>query len=731
MWIGDDDMKAVQCLKILDAGVGLGAAIIARHFSLLGCGLRRVEALNDPFYARYPAYETLHRGSERVDAGTFDAACAEADVIILGGEDYPGFDWHFDAVTVAARNPTAIVLMLHGGMDDRGQAVVANDLLAQARSGLCFEQLKGHPVAWSIPGPTFGMALQGLIAIWAALLVREESGEGQIVRSSLQRGAAMMCMPDRISFEREDDLSLAKIPYDVRQLIYPCADGRYIQFAMQRPGALARVYAVLGIPGEVDPNDTGAKRPDADPRDFFGNFELFSGYVNKMDRLQLLKALWDNQLGADLVLKPGECWDDEQVAINRIIARDDSGTRSTQLPIKFTEVIENTDVSASPRKARSVADKPLAGLRVVSLGTFIAGPYVSRALVDLGADVIKVDAPAGDPNTKVYTAWVVSNSGKRSIVIDLKQDEGLEILHRLCAGADMIYNNFRPGVAERIGVDPESLRHIAPRAVTLECSAYGPRGPKSTYSGLDPIAQAVAGLEVRAGGVGNDPLWLRMPIVDYSTGALGSIALLIARFEHLRSGHAIDAEINLLNTALFLNSELVQLPDGRFVGAPLNGKDQLGCAPFERLYQTLDGWVAIAAINDEMAARLTAALDVTEAIRGADEIQTAIAARLAQEKTLALLELLRENKIWAEEVRYFAGAIDEDPAAARIGLVAAAEHPHYGRIVSTAPLVDFEKSATAPVGIPPSLGEHTRELLTELGYGPDEIDGFYERRIVA
>lgn len=721
-------LQGVRALRVLDLGAGLAAALVANHFIRLGADVRRVARPDDPFGTVYPAYDRLHHGSGRVATADVDVVAAEADVLILGGEDYPGFANPVDVAHFEALSSRLVVLVLDGGIDAAGAPVLAIDLLAQARSGLVFEHYTDRPLAWALPGPTFGQVAQALIAVWAALLVREEDGQGQVVRASLQHGAAMMCMPDRISFERDDAMSLAKIPHDVRQLIFPTSDGSYIQFAMQRPGALARTYAVLGIAGEVDPLDTGAKRPDADPRDFFGDFELFDQYVRGHDRATLLNAFWANSIGADLVMAPGECWDDDQTTANAIIATDDAGYRSVHLPIKFAEAAAAARTVAAVDPVAPDRRMPLAGKRVVSMGTFIAGPYVGRALADLGADVIKVDGPGGDPNTKVYTAWVVSNSTKRSIVVDVKRPEGRAILLRLCEGAAMIYNNFRPGVAERIGMDPATLRQVAPDAVTLECSAYGPSGPKSTFPGLDPISQAVTGIEVRNGGPGNPPIWIRHPVVDYTTGALGSAALLIAAFEHRRTGMSVDAKVNLLDTAHFLMSELVQQPDGSFAGAPAVAAHQLGYGPTERLYRTTDGWIAVAARSPDMAGRFFALFKA-----GADDpaAEARIEQAIAVITSAGALELLAAQDVWACRANRYAGAIDDDAAAVRAGLVAAVDDAHYGRIVSTGPMFKMSRSRLAPVRPAPRLGEHTREVLNELGYSVEEIDDFYATGVVA
>ncbi|MDB5430832.1 MAG: hypothetical protein JWP35_1948 [Caulobacter sp.] len=728
-----DRLPAISQLKVLDLGVGLGAALIGRHFADIGAAVQRLEPSNgDPFHDVYPAYGVLRSGGAAIDQSAFDAAVRAADIIITGGEDYPGLEQPRDAEQIAALNGRAIVLELSGGVDGEGAARPAVDLLAQARSGMCFEQFSDKPLAWALPMPSFAMALQGMVGVWAGLVARERTGEGQIVRTSLQHGAAMVCMPDRIVYERDDTASLSEIPLDVRQLIFECADGGWIQFAMQRPGALARVYGVLGIPGEVDPLDTGAKRPDAPPRDFFGDFDLFASYVRKFTRPDLLQAFWDNGIPADAVLKPGENWDDEQTNINGIIRTGADGVRSVALPIQI-----KAGAKVAPAPLAPLADKtagPLAGVRVVGLGTFIAGPYVGKALADLGADVIKVDGPGGDPNTKVYSAWWCCNTGKRSIVLDIKTPEGREVLRRLCASADIVHNNFRPGVADRLGIGPKDLRREAPNVLTLESSAYGATGPKATLAGLDPILQAISGQEVRAGGAGNPPLWYRTAVVDYTTGSLGSISLLMGLYERSISGTLLDAQVNLLDSSLYLMSELIQTPDGAFIGAPTVDAEQLGLNPAERLYATRDGWLAVAARSPEMAARLAACLGLDLGPRaGWREATTqVIAAAFAKLDTDAALAALADAEVWAEPCLSLQdGAMERDAGAVAAGLTRTFQDPRYGRIVATGALVQLSKTPAPGPGRAPHFGEHTGELLRDLGYSAAQVEDYLGTRTVA
>ena len=183
-------ITSARQIRVLDVGIGLAAALIAKHFSDIGAAVTRIAPIGgDPFRKRYPAYDVLRRDASTAEADAIFMLAAQADVMIVGGESHPGLEWSVDWAACRRENPRLVVINLTGGIDAGGSEQVAVDLLAQARSGLCWEQFTDRPIAWALPGPTFGQVSQALIGAWAALLEREESGLGQTVCVSLQEGA--------------------------------------------------------------------------------------------------------------------------------------------------------------------------------------------------------------------------------------------------------------------------------------------------------------------------------------------------------------------------------------------------------------------------------------------------------------------------------------------------------------------------------------------------------------
>lgn len=718
-------MKSVCSLTVLDLGVGMAAAIAVKLFADLGMRVLRIEPpQGDPFREIYAAYDIWRSAATRIGLERIDEVLATADVCVIGGEDFPGLTWKFDGCGLSARHPRLIVLDLRAYAKGGEEARPAVDLLVQARSGLCFEQFSARPVHFAFPAPTYGAAMQGAMGVGAALLERERSGRGQVVSTSLQQGA-LMFLSVWMTAERSDAAFERNIPKDSRPLIVRCADGKFVHFSTG--AAPKKAFDALGIVEKYEPHSN-----------WFGDVDLIARYCAKYTRAELLAKLAEADLAADLVLAPGECWDHPQTQENGVIARNFAGWRYVGCPMTIhvgeAGAAPRTDSAKEPKLPTDDAP-PLQGLRIVDLGHFVAGPYASKLLAELGADVVKVEPLTGDMMRRAsYPAVFSANRCKRSLCVDAKSDIGHDILQQLSATANAVHHNFRPGVAKRLSLDPDTLRKYRPDIVTLQSSAYGSSGPRVAEPGFDPIMQAFCGHEVRAGGAGNDPLWYRLLVVDYSAGALGAIGLLFGLLEQQRSACPVALEVNLLDTGLFLLSELVRMPSGQFVGAPLTSVDRTGFHPAESLYRTRDGWVAIAARSEGMARRLVASLDLLDQLGARDtwgkRERELIAQALSPRTTAEVIEQLTVSDVWVEPcVRDGWTSLRGNDRSS----VVTVPDEHYGRIECVGSLVAFSRSKlTAPtMASAPQQGQHTRELLLELGYTTAQVSELLQRGIVA
>ncbi|MEM9562739.1 MAG: CoA transferase, partial [Actinomycetota bacterium] len=247
------------------------------------------------------------------------------------------------------------------------------------------------------------------------------------------------------------------------------------------------------------------------------------------------------------------------------------------------EWTDRRQVLAEPTPAAvGGADQPLRGLRVVDLSSFIAGPVVSRHLAMLGAEVIKVEAPTGDPFRGIGPLFLSWNQGKRSIAIDLQTDAGRAELHRLVARADAVIENFRPGVSERLGCDEATLRAVNPDLVFLSSPGYGLDETMADRAAFDPLAQALGGMMAAQGGVGADggePVFLTVPVHDVTTPLIGAFGVVLGWWQRDRSP-AGDGRGQHVRTSLIHSTMVAQAAEfTRYAGRPaheLGGFDHPG-----------------------------------------------------------------------------------------------------------------------------------------------------------
>jgi crotonobetainyl-CoA:carnitine CoA-transferase CaiB-like acyl-CoA transferase len=375
---------------------------------------------------------------------------------------------------------------------------------------------------------------------------------------------------------------------------------------------------------------------------------------------------------------------------------------------------------------------PLDGIRVVDLTSYIAGSYAAMMLADLGADVVKVESLAGDSFRELpgFFGW---NRGKRSVAVDLKSPEGRAIVERLAAQGDVVMENMRPGVADRLGVGWSRLSALNPRLVYCSVTAFGSTGPYADRPGFDPLLQALSGAQALQ-GFGGPPQYIRIAVTDYYAAALGAQAVLAALFVRERTGQGQRVETSLLHASLALQS-------GNFVDYP--GKQHIfRDNPTYRLYQAGDGqWFFLACGNQTFWVKLCAALGLEHL--AADPRFASWMLRLDnREALLPLLEktftsqprahwlrVLAEHDIPAAPVQTLLEFM-EDPAVRHHDLVREYQHPEVGRLRMLGPPLVFADSAMEDPGPPPILGQHTDEVLGALGYAAAAIADLRARGIV-
>jgi crotonobetainyl-CoA:carnitine CoA-transferase CaiB-like acyl-CoA transferase len=397
-------------------------------------------------------------------------------------------------------------------------------------------------------------------------------------------------------------------------------------------------------------------------------------------------------------------------------------------------VVPPREDTASPGELRSPGG-PLAGIRVLDLSRVLAGPYAAMLLGDLGAEVVKVERPGAGDDTRHWgppfaqaadgaesTYFLSVNRGKRSVAIDLKDPAEREFIDSLVRWADVLVENFRPGVMGRLGLGDERLAELNPALIRLEISGFGTRGPDADRVGYDQILQAEGGLMSLTGTGTGAEVKVGVPIADVTAGLFGVIGVLGALVERARSGLGQQVSTSLLAAQVGIHTfQATRYLIAGEVPGP-SGNHHPTVAPYG-MFQAADGPLVIAVGNEEIWLRFAPLIGLepadprfrTNPLRLAHlaELHRVVAERLASRTVAQWLELLRQAAVPAGELKTLDRVYDSEQARAA-GLVWEVEHPRLGRIRLPGNPLHYSRSALAPGLPPPSLGEHSGELRDDL-----------------
>jgi crotonobetainyl-CoA:carnitine CoA-transferase CaiB-like acyl-CoA transferase len=387
---------------------------------------------------------------------------------------------------------------------------------------------------------------------------------------------------------------------------------------------------------------------------------------------------------------------------------------------------------------------PLEGITVLDLGLAIAGPYGTQLLSDLGADVIKINAPYDMYWHRCHIAYM-ANRGKRSISLNLKSPRGMEILKDLVRKADVVQHNMRYDAAERLGIDYESLKKLNPRLVYCHTRGFE-TGPRQSLPGNDQTGACLAGVQYEDGGMGRGgkPLWSLTSFGDTGNGFLAAVAILQALYHRDRTGEGQMVDTSIINACLLNSSYAVAHPDGRGVERPRVDGMQLGFSALHRLYETASGWLCLVATGEGHWKALCSVPGF--APLGEDPRFRTAAARAENDEALG--QLLEEAFRWRPAADWipaldragvpaevsstdFALKLHDDPELQARQWVTSYPHPSVGRLDQVGLLFDLSATPGRIQGPPLVVGQHSREILGELGYGTADIDALIAERIVS
>ncbi len=381
---------------------------------------------------------------------------------------------------------------------------------------------------------------------------------------------------------------------------------------------------------------------------------------------------------------------------------------------------------------------PLEGYRIVDLTTMISGPFATMMLGDQGADVIKVEAPGGGDHVRaggnrqggLAASFLNNNRNKRSITIDLKDDRGREVLTRLAAGADVLVQNFRPGVVERLAIGEADIRKVAPNIVYVSISGFGETGPYAAKPTYDPIIQAISGLaSVQGGSDANRPRLVRTILPDKLTAVTAAQAITAALLARERTGIGQHVRLSMLDSVIaFLWSS--DMGGQTFVGKPVS--EQRAASFIDLIYQTKDGHMSVAVMGDHEWAALSRAVGRPEWLEDPRFLTPALRDRNIDDRLSLIQDVLVEATTaeWLERLE--AAGVPCAPVLTRSRLIAhpqiaaseiivETDHPAAGRLRQARPAARFEATPSAIRRGAPQLGEHSQEILAEIGLTAAEI----------
>ncbi len=383
---------------------------------------------------------------------------------------------------------------------------------------------------------------------------------------------------------------------------------------------------------------------------------------------------------------------------------------------------------------RMAQRKPLDGIRVLDLSRVLAGPYCTMLLGDMGADVIKVEVPGTGDDTRAWgppfaggeSAYYLScNRNKRSMTLNLRDARGIEVVRRMAANADILVENFKAGTMERWGISYEDLRRLNPRLVYTNISGYGTTGPDAARLGYDFIAQAEGGWMSITGVPDGEPMKIGVALVDVVTGLFATSATVAALYGRDRDGLGQRVDLSLFESAI---AALVNVGSNYLVSGQRPrrfGNAHPNIVPYQ-LFNTADGAIALGVGNDRQYARFCELAGVPHLAQGEyaanagrlphrDAVITELRPVLATRTTEEWARLLEAEGIPCGVVR----AVDEvfeHPQARAREMVCVIEHPTAGSVRLAGLPYKLSETPLTIYRHPPLLGEHTDEVLAELGY---------------
>ena len=391
----------------------------------------------------------------------------------------------------------------------------------------------------------------------------------------------------------------------------------------------------------------------------------------------------------------------------------------------------------------------LSDITVLDCSQILAGPFCSMLLSDMGANVIKIEKPSGGDDTRRFgppfienesAAFLAMNRNKRSIVIDFKHKNGVEIMKKLSKKSTIIIENYRTGVMEKLGLGYEDLKKINPKIIYCSISGFGRTGPYSKRGGFDLVAQGMSGLMSITGIPNSPPIKVGVPIADMNAGMFATYSILSAYIHMLKSGEGQFLDVSLLESALaYTVWESSSYFATEEIPEALGSSHRLS-APYQAL-KTIDGYINIGAPNQSNYERLCNAIDRKDLIENKDFIDNAsrLINRETLEKELEKTLSKKKSNYWIEKLDDYGvpcgpinniGETWDDPQVIARNMKVTLEHPTAGKIENIGVSPKLYKTPGRITRPAPILVEHSTEILEEYGYNKKTISDFIDKKVI-
>ena len=763
-------------LRIVDFSQGVGGPLATMLFADLGADVLKVEPPGGDRAKDEPGYLCWNRNKRltTLDLRTFEGLrearrlIAAADVAVFDALPGELERLGLDAVTCLEANPRLIHAWLPPyGTEGRWSQLPHDELLLTAVSGVADMQysFEDRPVALVTPQVGYAQGTITANGIAAALWDRLQTGRGQAITISGLHAVASVESGGAISAEGMVRMggrsSRGGVPH---YRLYECADGEWFFLGTLTPQFFLKaleatdMLELMSLPG-VDGEFANLFQP---PMSQEVQARLEARFKEK-PRDEWLRILHEHDVPRGPVGKREEWFRSETVAANEMRLVLDHPVHGQVeipgLPIKFSDTpgevrhlpsddvrVASTTVWTEPRPQPEVPEgpapvrRPLEGVRILDLGAFIAGTFAPTVLANYGADVIKIEPTTGDPFRTYGLMFIGHNLGKRSLAIDLKHPEGREVFLEMVRQSDVVLDNFRLGVKERLGIDYASLSAVNPRIITCSVTAYGPKGPLAQDPGFDPLLQAMSGMMAAQGG-DDEPVFHQIAINDSATAMMAAFGIQAALHARERTGRGQEVQTCLANQTIIFQSGEVTWYEGR-KPSPVGGLDFLGPSPVRRFYRCADGWICIAAQEPVHFHGIVAALRhpewagrwIAEKVfdePGTGELGELIAAALAEmPRDEALDRLLTQGVPAAPALS--AADMFTDPWLHANNFFQAFADQQFGEVKSVRAYADWSRSRGGfPHQGAPQCGEHSREILREFNIPDSRIDALAAAGVIA